>query len=61
MIAAALPLTMALLSLPMTMVTAMHAHVMLCLGHQVMQEQPEAVHAIMDGFLASVIKQMNDG
>jgi hypothetical protein len=34
---------------------------MLCLGHQVMQEQPEAVHAIMDGFLASVIKQMNDG
>jgi pimeloyl-ACP methyl ester carboxylesterase len=48
-------------ALPLTMVTAIHAHVMLCLGHQVMQEQPEAVHAIMDGFLASVIKQMNDG
>ena len=28
-------------------------------AHQVMQEQPEAVHAIIDGFLNSVIKQMN--
>ena len=25
-------------------------------GHQAMQEQPDAVHAIMDGFLASVGK-----
>ena len=28
-------------------------------AHQVMQEQPEAVHAIIDGFLNSVMKQMN--
>jgi pimeloyl-ACP methyl ester carboxylesterase len=29
-------------------------------GHQAMQEQPDAVHAVMDGFLASVGKRRRD-